>query len=64
MKKHFMTVLLLLNSIIIFAQKDLPAFGKIDKADLLLHDVNLIKMLMHTSLLTMEKYSYVREKPI
>ncbi len=34
MRKQMLTLLLLLNSMIIFAEKDLPAYGKIDKSDL------------------------------
>lgn len=36
MKTHLVAFGLLINSIATFAQKELPAFGKIDKADLLL----------------------------
>jgi len=43
MKKLTLISLLLLNSFIIFAQKELPAFGKIDKEDLLLKECEFDK---------------------
>jgi len=43
MKKLTLISLLLLSSFIIFAQKELPAFGKIDKEDLLLKECEFDK---------------------
>ena len=43
MRKHTFTLLLLLSSLIIYAQKELPAYGKIDKADLLLKECEFDK---------------------
>ena len=43
MRKQLLTVVLLLSSTIIFAQKELPAFGKIDKSDLLLKECEFDK---------------------
>ena len=43
MRKKFLASLLLLCSSAIFAQKELPAFGKIDKADLLLKECEFDK---------------------
>ena len=43
MRKHALTILLLFNSILIFAEKDLPAYGKIDKADLQLKECEFDK---------------------
>lgn len=62
MRISVLTVLLLLNSISIFAQKDLPAFGKIDKADLLLQDCEFDKDAEAYKLLDYGEVSYVRGK--
>jgi len=43
MRRHAITIVLLLNSVIIFAQKELPAYGKIEKSDLLLKECEFDK---------------------
>jgi hypothetical protein len=43
MRKYYLSLLLLLASTTIFAQKELPAYGKIDKADLLLKECEFDK---------------------
>ena len=43
MRRQLFTVVLLLSSQIIFAQKELPAFGKIEKPDLLLKECEFDK---------------------
>lgn len=43
MRKLALTILLLFNFILIFAEKDLPAYGKIDKADLELKECEFDK---------------------
>jgi hypothetical protein len=43
MRKQTLTILLVFTSSIIFAQKEIPSFGKIDKADLLLKECEFDK---------------------
>jgi hypothetical protein len=43
MRKQLLTTLLLFNSLVMFAGKDLPSFGKIDKSDLLLKECEFDK---------------------
>ncbi|MEO6837091.1 MAG: DUF3857 domain-containing protein [Ginsengibacter sp.] len=43
MRKYALTILLLFNSVLIFAEKDLPAYGKIDKSDLQLKECEFDK---------------------
>lgn len=43
MRKQLLTILLLFNSLVMFAEKDLPSFGKIDKSDLLLKECEFDK---------------------
>ncbi|MGN6543008.1 MAG: DUF3857 domain-containing protein [Ginsengibacter sp.] len=43
MRKYYLSLLLVLTSTTIFAQKELPAYGKIDKADLLLKECEFDK---------------------
>ncbi len=62
MRLPILTVFLLLNSIATFAQKDMPAFGKIDKADLLLQDCEFDKDAEAYKLLDYGDVSYVRGK--
>lgn len=64
MRKHSFTVFLLLNSIAIFAQKDMPAYGKIDKADLLLQDCEFDKDAGAYKLLDYGDVSYVSGRNI
>ncbi len=62
MRIPILTALLLLNSIAIFAQKDMPSFGKIDKADLLLQECEYDKDAEAYKLLDYGDVSYVRGK--
>lgn len=43
MRKQLLTILFLFNSLVIFAEKDLPAFGKIEKSDLELKECEFDK---------------------
>ena len=43
MRKPLVTILLLFNSLLIFAEKDLPSFGKIEKSDLQLKECEFDK---------------------
>ncbi len=43
MKKQIFTLFLLLNSLLLFAQEEIPEYGKIDKADLLLKECEFDK---------------------
>ena len=43
MRKQALTILLLFNSLLIYAEKDLPDYGKIDKADLQLKECEFDK---------------------
>lgn len=64
MRIPILTVLLLLDSITIFAQKDMPSFGKIDKADLLLQECEYDKDAEAYKLLDYGNVHYVRGKDL
>jgi hypothetical protein len=58
MRKHVLTLVLLFNSLLIFAQKELPEYGKIDKADLLLKECEFDKDAEAYKLLTFGDVRY------
>jgi len=58
MRKQALTLVLLLNSLLIFAQKELPEFGKVDKADLLLKECEFDKDAEAYKLLTFGDVRY------
>ncbi len=62
MRTPVLTVFLLLNCTLIFAQKDMPSFGKIDKADLLLQDCEFDKDAAAYKLIDYGAVSYVKGK--
>ncbi|MEO9022059.1 MAG: DUF3857 domain-containing protein [Ginsengibacter sp.] len=58
MKKQIFTLLLLLNSLLIFAQDDLPEYGKIDKSDMQLKECEFDKSADAYKLLSVGNVSY------
>ena len=62
MRSHILTTLLLLNSAAIFAQKDMPSYGKIEKADLQLQECEYDKDAEAYKLLDYGDVRYVRGK--
>ncbi len=60
MRISILSVVLLLHSLTIYAQKELPAFGKIDKADLLLTECEFDKDAVAYKLLDYGDVHYVR----
>ena len=60
MKIHIIASLLLINSIATFAQKELPGFGKIDKADLVMSECEFDKDAVAYKLLDYGDVRYVR----
>lgn len=60
MNKIIFSFLFLTNSFIIYAQKEIPAFGKIDKADLLLTDCEFDKNAVAYKLIDFGDVHYVR----
>ncbi|MEP7253542.1 MAG: DUF3857 domain-containing protein [Ginsengibacter sp.] len=62
MRSHILTTLLLLSATAIFAQKDMPSYGKIEKADLQLQECEYDKDAEAYKLLDYGDVSYVRGK--
>ncbi len=60
MNKIIFSFLLLTNSFIIYAQKEIPAFGKIDKADLILKDCEFDKNAAAYKLIDFGDVHYIR----
>ena len=62
MRPHILTTLILLNATAIFAQKDMPSYGKIEKADLQLQECEYDKDAEAYKLLDYGDVRYVRGK--
>lgn len=60
MKIHIIAILLLINSITAAAQKQIPAFGKIDKADLILNECEFDKDAVAYKLVDFGDVRYVK----
>ena len=58
MKKQIFTLFLLLNSLLLFAQDEIPEYGKIDKADLLLKECEYDKTAGAYKLLSLGDVDY------